>query len=351
MVMKIFGIAFSCVAIFVAMIAPTVAAEKDAIVIFTGKNYQTDKKRTLRYYSEDGEKIGSTVVKESLYVNFRDVFVKNQHTRPGDLLASAGLEWISYAGNGISFLDQQGTTATVPVQVLPSTISRQAEITAADVNNENFGNEILVCNVRYFTVKVRIYSYNEGENSVTLLSSFMPFGERKSTKWGCEDIEIGDVDGDGEKEIIILRQKHNTSRVKIFSLSGEEKQKFELDQTTETGFDSWRMIGVADVDGDEKDEIFVQPTAYSNFVYMLDGNGVLEYTWDSYLIGTVPPDEVKVGDVDGDGFAEIITRGTGRKCMIRVYDHLGTLEQEFQAFPNATLKYDRYLFVGPFDVS
>jgi len=135
--------------------------------------------------------------------------------------------------------------------------------------------------------------------------------------WG---IELGDVTGDGDLEIVA-----GNGMGKIFVLSGSEKE--ELWRYEGDGRDAHGIM-LHDFSGDGVDDIIVG-TAYKND----DPNGMLyiiEFGADKPFFRTEKDDSrwrgIDVGDVDGDGVEEIVV-GSGSalgdvkgKGYIRVYN-------------------------------
>ncbi len=171
----------------------------------------------------------------------------------------------------------------------------------------------------------RVYIRNkEGEE----LNSFLAYS--KFFKNGI-NISSGDVDGDGEDEIVTGAKSGGGAHVRVFTLNGDLKaQFFALDKDFRYGVE----VAVGDVNKDGKDEIIT--TADSGYlpeikIYNFKGellNEFLAYN-ENFRAGV----NLAVGDVNGDGKDEIVT-GTklGGGPQVRIFDRQGNLHGQFFAY-------------------
>ncbi len=132
-----------------------------------------------------------------------------------------------------------------------------------------------------------------------------------SESWGgkfnrLRDLEIGDVDGDGQDEFVIAT--HDAGVVAIYNGPGDVIQ---LDQQADTFV---HEIEIGDVDGDGKLEFFATPTD-RNKANASQGGRMVMYRWDgsSYVRTEVDPfgathaKEILADDLDGDGISELFS--------------------------------------------
>lgn len=158
-------------------------------------------------------------------------------------------------------------------------------------------------------------------------STFRPYGNQKNIRL---NLAIGNVNRDGQKELIISRDGGGPSDVRVFNLKGAQlAQWFAYNPA----FLGGARIAIGDVDGDGLREIVTAagPGGGPHVkIWKTDGKnwGGSFFAFDQGEVGGV---SVAVGDVDGDGKAEIITgSGQGSIPRVRIFDFRGTLKQEFR---------------------
>ncbi len=136
---------------------------------------------------------------------------------------------------------------------------------------------------------------------------------------------IGDVDGDGKPEIIVVG---SGPTVLIYGNNGVLKRSIPLTGTVSYG----AAPALADLDGDGIPEIIVQTNEALNVVR---GDGSTYPGWpvswgSGYWAGNSAP---VVGDVDGDGIADIVvtsqSAGSGTNGVVRVYRRDGSSHPHF----------------------
>jgi hypothetical protein len=213
---------------------------------------------------------------------------------------------------------------------------------------------------------VRIYKVGGGKfiDTGLMLSPYEGEGYR-----GAPNIAFGDVDGDGELELITAPGPDPLapSRIKVFKVATKEGMgrwkigeqlldlvvSFQGKDTHGRGDDRkehWfkypdgygANVAAGDLDGDGKDEILVGagPDPRKNgrviMLYSRDGKYAAEYftAYEGSRYGVW----VSCEDVDGDGEAEILT-GPGpdprSKAIVRIFRSDGTVAGEFQAYPDS----------------
>lgn len=141
----------------------------------------------------------------------------------------------------------------------------------------------------------------------------------------------GDVDADGEDEIITGAGNGGGPHVRIFNQSGEvEGQFFAYIQHFRGGVN----VAAGDIDGDGIDEIITGagPTGGPH-VRIFDQRGNVKdqfFAYNKFFRGGV---NIAVGDIDGDGIDEIITGpGPGGGPHVRVFDRKGNVKAQFFAY-------------------
>lgn len=150
--------------------------------------------------------------------------------------------------------------------------------------------------------------------------------------WGLEDTfpAIGDVDGDGALEIVVIAREAEypfQRLVRILSSNGSIERTIAAVGRVPYG----SVPALADLDGDGTPEIVLQ-TDSSLEVWKGDGTVVSGWpqTWTDRWVGDSAP---VVGDVTGDGQPDIVVvtqqAGSSENGDVRVYDRHGNLHPRF----------------------
>ena len=169
------------------------------------------------------------------------------------------------------------------------------------------------------------------DGSVTVKSpsgkslTFRPFG--KSYK-GKLSIAVGNTNRDADLEIVVGRDKAAPSDVRVFSRTGKHLAAW----TAYTpAFAGGARVAIGDLDGDGMREIVTGagPGGGPHIrIFKTDGKdwGGSFFAFDTQERGGV---SVAVGDVDGDAKDEIIVgSGEGAVPRVRIFDVRGTLKRE-----------------------
>jgi len=144
-------------------------------------------------------------------------------------------------------------------------------------------------------------------------------------------VAAGDIDGDGDEEIVSGAGYGGGPQIRIFNNAGKvEGQFFAYDKNFRGGV----HVAVGDVDGDGIDEIIAGAGRTGGpHVRIFNNQGDLLrqfFAYDKNFRGGV---HVAVGDVDGDGKEEIITgAGYGGGPQVRIFDYSGKVEGQFFAY-------------------
>ena len=132
---------------------------------------------------------------------------------------------------------------------------------------------------------------------------------------------IGDVDADGEPEILLVRPGTNLM-LNIFSASGVVENVFPLVGSALYGV----PIALADLDGDDVPEIIVSPSTAIN---VLRADGSAYPGWPVLNPECCNPNTHPViGDVNGDQLPEIVAVG-GSGPYVWAYSREGVLLTQF----------------------
>ncbi len=170
---------------------------------------------------------------------------------------------------------------------------------------------------------VRVFDFQEN-----VLAQF--FAYHPAFRGGVS-VASGDVDGDGQDEIITGAGPGGGPHVRVFSRQGEVKAQFFA---YHPAFRGGVSVASGDVDGDGQDEIITVPySAKEVVVKIFDKDGKLRFKFLAYADNFKGGARVAVGDVDGNGTLEIITgAGPGGGPHVRVFSRLGRILFEFFAY-------------------
>lgn len=141
----------------------------------------------------------------------------------------------------------------------------------------------------------------------------------------------GDVDGDGEDEIISAAPSGQEPYLSIYGPDGTLRGRFLVyDQNFRGGF----SLAVADVNDDGLAEIIVGAGAGGGpHVRIFDHKGILKGQFFAFELSFRGGVNVAAGNIDGQGGAEIIaTRGQGGAPEIKIFDWHANLQGQFLAF-------------------
>lgn len=144
-------------------------------------------------------------------------------------------------------------------------------------------------------------------------------------------VAAGDVDGDGQADIVTGAGAGATPHVKVFSgaTGGELRSFFAFD----AGFAGGVSVGAGDVNGDGHADLITGAGAGGvPHVKVFDGvTGAVLWSFFAYDAGFSGGVYVGAGDVDGDGKADIVTgAGAGATPHVKVFS--GTSGAELASF-------------------
>ena len=236
-------------------------------------------------------------------------------------------------GSFIRLFDGQGHSAQNGFFAQRDAVPGGAQIYVGDIDQDRRNDQIRLLND---SVTIQ---FGNGASAL----SFKPFGNSKQRF----SLSIGNVNRDEQKEIIIGRDGGGPSEVRVFNAKGKQIASWIA---YNPAFMGGVRTAIGDVDGDGLREIVTAPGPGGGphiKIWKTDGKnwGGSFFAFDPGDVGGV---SVAIGDVDGDGKAEIIAgSGQGSVPRVRIFDFRGNLKQEFR-IGNAPVK--QGLQVGVTDV-
>ena len=153
-------------------------------------------------------------------------------------------------------------------------------------------------------------------------TSFLPYGD---TLAGRVNIAVGDVTGDGAKEIVTAPATSGNALVRIWSVDGREAAP--AFHAYDPKFPGGASVAVGNLDGQGKDEIVTGAGPGGGpHVRIFSGDGKVHdrgfFAYDPRFRGGVT---VAVGELPGDARDEIVTgAGQGGGPHVRVFSGTGT---------------------------
>ena len=153
---------------------------------------------------------------------------------------------------------------------------------------------------------------------------------------GGVNLASGDINNDGQQEIITAAGLGGGPHVRIFDIKGKLVGQFFA---FSSNFRGGVNLASADVNNDGKDEIIAaQASAGNSEIKIFNGKGGFLgsfYAYDNKFKGGI---NIAVGDVDGDGEDEIVTGLTAGKIPeVRIFKPAGVLQGQFLAYPKTFL--------------
>lgn len=142
---------------------------------------------------------------------------------------------------------------------------------------------------------------------------------------------VGDVDGDGQNEIITVPLSGGGPHVRIFDLRGKLRGQF---MAYASPFSGGLSIAAADVNGDGVDEIITVPLAGKGpQVRIFNMHGTLLGQFMAYANAFRGGVRLVAADINGDRKAEIVTVPASRGGPhVRIFDEAGNSLGQFMAF-------------------
>ena len=209
-------------------------------------------------------------------------------------------------GSFIRVLDATGAAERTGFFAYDSRYKGSSTVIATDLNNDG-ASETVVADKTNVTV-------SDSANNV--LATFAPFG---ATWKNGMSVALGDVNGDGQKEIVVGAGAGGAPLVKIFDLHGNLKRSWNA---YTAAFRGGVHVAVGNVLGNGRQYIVTGPGAGGGpHVRVFDENGIVKQQFFAYASSFAGGVYVAAGDTLGLGRDQIVTgAGFGGGPQIRVFD-------------------------------
>lgn len=194
-------------------------------------------------------------------------------------------------------------------------LSRGVNLAVGDLGKDGFA-EVVIGGYSGSAPTVSVY---RGDGS--MISEWLVY-DKKFT--GGVNVALGDIDGDGVKEIITGAGEGGGAHIRIFSGRGEAKNSFfAYDKNYNLGI----KISAGDINNDGQDEILVTPGfGVTPEIKVFSGAGKLLNSFPVTDFGSFSGVKAMCGDLGGDGFNEILVFGSyGASSTVGVYRTDGSL--------------------------
>lgn len=147
------------------------------------------------------------------------------------------------------------------------------------------------------------------------------------------NVSSGDVNGDGESEIILAAEKDNEPWVRIYSNEGKLLKQF---LAYSKNFRGGVKLAIGDFDNNGISDIVLAPGAGGGpHIRIFNGDGKLLRQFFADDINSRGGASVAIGDIDNNGQNEIIVGGGfNRLPFVKIFNTTGKLQGAFLAFPN-----------------
>lgn len=212
-------------------------------------------------------------------------------------------------------------TGKIVSQFMAGTQKNQKGVFAAsgDVNHDG-QIEIITAFQANSDSTIRVYD-QKGQQ----LSSFFAFS--KNFKGGAT-LVIGDVNADGQDEIVVGTDK-GTSQIRIFDFNGQVLSQFFAFAKNYSG---GVRLAIGDVDADGQNEIIVSKASKEPRIAVFSFNGKQKSNLRVFPLNVKEGVNVASADINGDGKAEIIVGLIKGSPKVRTFNGQGKLLNEFLAY-------------------
>lgn len=246
----------------------------------------------------------------------------------GDIDADSEEEIITAprAGGGpqVRVFEKDGTPRGIDLWPFDLDFRGGIDVASGDVDSDG-KDEIAVMQASAGQAQVKVYKYNLEKEIVGEWNAFGNFE-------GGGSIAMGDVDSDGEAEVIVGAGEGGGPQIRVFEANGELKpiQFFAFHENYHGGVD----VAAGDVDADGKDEIGVCQMQEQSWckVYRYNNEQTVIGEWKAFAdfpVGGL----IDMGHIDEDGKAEVVVgAGNSGGPQVRAFKSSGVAISETNFF-------------------
>ena len=200
------------------------------------------------------------------------------------------------------------------------------------------GGDSVAAGDLFFNVPGKEIVYGAGPGSEPTIQVFdqngngvVKFDAFPASFTGGVNVAVGDVDGNGQLEIIAGAGSGGGPMVAVFRADGTLLNTFFA---YDPSFRGGVTVGAGDVTGDGRADIVAGAgDGGGPMVAVFNMAGRREAAFFAYEAGFRGGVNVAVGDVDGNGVSEVVTGvGNGGSSLVKVFSGFGQLEEAFFAF-------------------
>ncbi|MDH5406387.1 MAG: hypothetical protein OEX80_07595, partial [Candidatus Aminicenantes bacterium] len=165
------------------------------------------------------------------------------------------------------------------------------------------------------------------------------------------DVRVGDLNNDGNPEMVVAQGSGGKSWIKIFNYDSTFNNSFKCFGASNSG--GQVHLAVGDFDDDPGDMEIAVATGIDGIshVKVFKTNGTMLTSFKAYgAANTQGEVYLAAADFDGDGEDEIITgTGIGGNSLVKIFDRTGTFLSSFYAFGSENTQGSIHLAAGNFD--
>ncbi len=202
--------------------------------------------------------------------------------------------------------------------------------------------------------EVYVYDYttaggfaNFGDNAATATESFVPYDANAKAH-----VATGDLDGDGDDEIITAVLEKGGPNVRAYRWSGTSFDLVDWVMTHQEGFHGGLNLAVGDVDGDARAEVTVAPRGEGGpnvrtyYLSATTGELTLKDWQFAFQEGYKGGVNVAMRDVDADGDKEVVLVPSGGTPNTRVYNYVNGTRTFVDWWWSYTPTFDGGVYLG-----